>query len=132
MDKKFVTLAEAEVTLTLERLALPGSAGYLMVQIPIAGSADHFYTVEARRRIGHDRYLPADAVVIYEVDASRPLPALLVSREDDGDGSTSESAWTVGMTFSDPAHGITVSVDVETGTGFVVTITSRPSRVVGE
>jgi hypothetical protein len=126
--RKFVAAPEGKATITLERLAQPRADGYLMAQIPIDGSTERFYTVEARRRVGFDAHLPADAVVIHEVEAGREMPAVLVSRPDDGDCSTSESAWTVGMTFSDPAHGITISVDAETATGFEVTITSRPSR----
>ena len=110
-------------TITLERLAQPGPGGYLLAQIPIAGSATRFYTVEARRQIGFDASLPADAVVIHEVDTTRPMPALLVSREKERDLRGSGSIWKAGQRFFDGEHGIAVMVDGETASGFVVTIT---------
>ncbi len=39
-------------TITLERLALPGSGNYLMAQIPMDNAPGQFYTIEARRRVG--------------------------------------------------------------------------------
>jgi hypothetical protein len=120
--RKFMAAAATRATIILERLAQPGSAGYLMAQVPIAGSAEHFYTVEARRRIGFDATLPGDAVVIHEVDADRETPAVLMSRAGEDDRIHAGSMWKVGQQFRDAAHGITVLVDAETETGFVVTI----------
>ncbi len=120
-DRKLVAAAGMQ-TVTLERLAQPGPAGYLMAQIPIAGAADHFYTVEARRQVGFDAQLPNNAVVIHEVERGRALPAALVTRATERDVRTISSGWQVGQTFRDEKHGITVSVDAETETGFVVTI----------
>ena len=72
-ERKLIATAGTQ-TITLERLAQPGSDGYLLAQIPIGGSTTHFYTVEARRRVGFDAHLPADAVVIHEVDTTRSMP----------------------------------------------------------
>jgi hypothetical protein len=125
--RKYIAPANSEATIMLERLAQPETTGYLLAQIPIAGAADHFYTVEARRRIGHDAGLPADAVVIHEVHTAEPTPARLVSQPSQTDSFIAESAWTVGRRFVDAAHGIAVSVDGETASGFAVTIsTIRP------
>ena len=60
--RKYLAPADSRASIVLERLAQPGTDGYLMAQIPIAGSTEHFYTVEARRRVGLDAGLPADAV----------------------------------------------------------------------
>ncbi|MBM4456187.1 MAG: hypothetical protein FJ011_00245 [Chloroflexi bacterium] len=119
--RKFTATARTQ-TITLERLAQPAPAGYLLVQIPIAGATSHFYTVEARRRIGFDASLPADAVVIHEVDTARDAPAVLVSREEERNLQATGSMWKVGQRFTDKAHGITIAVDAETESGFVVTI----------
>jgi hypothetical protein len=126
-ERKLVANAGTQ-TIMLERLAQPGTDGYLMAQIPIAGSASHFYTIEARRRIGFDASLPADAVVIHEVDTDREMPAVLVSRAAERDLRATGSMWQAGQRFTDEAHGIAISVDAETASGFVVTlsITSQP------
>jgi hypothetical protein len=126
-ERKLVARAGTQ-TIMLERLAQPEDEGYLMAQIPIAGSTSYFYTVEARRRLGFDASLPADAVVIHEVDTARPMPAVLVSRAAERDLQATGSRWQAGQRFSDEAHGIAISVDAETATGFVVTlsINSQP------
>jgi hypothetical protein len=120
--RKFMAAAATRATIILERLAQPGSAGYLMAQIPIADSADHFYTVEARRRIGFDATLPGDAVVIHEVKLGREAPAVLMGRPGEDARLHAGSMWKVGQTFHDALHGISISVEAETETGFVVTI----------
>jgi len=120
--RKF-TAAGGTQTVTLERLAQPGPAGYLLAQIPIAGSATHFYTVEARRRMGFDAQLPGDAVVIHQIDAGREMPAMLMGRAGEEGRLHAGSMWRAGQRFTDAAHGITITVDAETTTGFVVTIT---------
>ncbi|MCU0501124.1 MAG: hypothetical protein MUC51_05050, partial [Anaerolineae bacterium] len=120
-DRKLIARAGTQ-TVTLERLAQPGDGGYLLAQVPIAGSATHFYTVEARRRIGFDANLPGDAVVIHEVDTTRPMPAALVSRAAERDLQATASRWQVGQRFSDDAHSIAILVDAETATGFIVTV----------
>jgi hypothetical protein len=124
-ERKYTAPADTEATIVLERLAQPGPDGYLLAQIPIAGAADHFYTVEARRRIGHDAGVPADAVVIHEVRTAEPTPARLVSQPRETGSFIAGSVRTVGRRFVDAEHGITVAVDGETASGFVVTISTR-------
>ena len=80
--------------------------------------------MEARRQVGYDSSLPADAVVIHEVDTRRDVPAMLVSREAERNLQSTGSVWKVGQRFVDATHGIAVSVDAETETGFVVTIST--------
>jgi hypothetical protein len=125
--RRFVAPARGSATIELVRLALPPAAGYLMAQVPVSGSQGHFYTVEARQRVGYDVALPAAALVIHEVDATRAVPALVVSRT--GDASPGGSAWPIGTRFADPDHGISIAVDGATATGFVVTIeTGLPTQ----
>ena len=50
--------AEESNTITIDHLALPSTSNYRMVQIPIAGSYTHFYTVEVRQKNGYDIKLP--------------------------------------------------------------------------
>jgi hypothetical protein len=121
-DRKYLAPADSDTTIVLERLAQPGTDGYLMAQIPIAGSTDHFYTVEARQRVGRDARLPTDAVVIHEVYAAESTPARLVSQPTQSSSFIAGSVWTVGRRFVDAEHGIKIAVDEETATGFVATL----------
>ncbi len=109
-------------TITLERLALPSSSNYRMAVIPVDGSNEHYYTVEARHRDGYDAKLPAEAVIIHEVVTTRTRPARVIDIDGNGDTGDAGAQWIVGETFSDAANEISVSIDSATSTGFVVTI----------
>jgi M6 family metalloprotease-like protein len=117
-------------TITLERLAQPGSGNYLMATIPISTAPGQFYTVEARRRVGYDDFgIPGDAVVLHRVDPNPDFDrkARVVDVDNNGDPNDAGAMWTAGETFTDAANGITVTVDAQTATGFQVTITRGAS-----
>jgi hypothetical protein len=118
--RKYVAQRGRSATITLEQLAQPQTGNYLMAQIGIPGS-DRFYTVEARRRVGYDKNLPTDAVVIHLIDPGHDPVATVMQRSASGEVSVN-SAWIPGMTLRDAEHGISVTVERATATGFVVTI----------
>lgn len=120
--QEYTGVSGSTQTITLERLALPtdGGTAYLMATVPI--DATHFYTVEARRFAGYDDGLPGEAVVIHEVDPLRSNEAQVVDPDGNGDPNDSGAMFVPGEVFDDPANGISVSVDSDTGTGYVVTI----------
>jgi M6 family metalloprotease-like protein len=120
--RKLVAPAQGNATIELARLALPPATGYLVAQVPIAGAAGHFYTVEARQRAGYDAGLPVGGVVIHEVVTTRAVPAVVVNRAGDGAASLGGSMWPVGTRFADPLYGIAISVDAEIAVGLRVTI----------
>ncbi|HEX6616698.1 MAG TPA: kelch repeat-containing protein [Gemmatimonadales bacterium] len=111
-------------TITLERLAQPGSGNYLMATIPIDNAPGQFYTVEARRVVGsYDGHLPADAVVLHRVNPTlADRVAQVVDPDNNGDPNDAGAAWIPGETFTDAANGITVTVNAQTSTGFQVTL----------
>jgi M6 family metalloprotease-like protein len=124
---KKVTAAISGLTYTLEALAQPQTSNPLMVIVPIG--ANHYYTLEARRKIGFDTKVPGAAVLIHEV---RPVDndgtIGLIPKGATGQ-SGSGSMWLVGDTFTDSTHGITVSVLAATTTGFQVQVT-LPDQLV--
>jgi hypothetical protein len=120
--RRAVVPSYSQATITLEQLALPQTADYLMAQIPINGSASRYYTVEARRKVGYDVKLPGQAVIIHDVDTGRVRPAYVVDVDNNGNTGDAGAQWLVGETFSDAANGIWVRVDSATAAGFVVTI----------
>jgi len=70
-NRKYVVEVGTQATITLERLELPQTNNYLMVQIPISGT-NRFYTVEARQPVGYDaNRIPGSAVLLHEVDPTR-------------------------------------------------------------
>lgn len=130
---KFTLNLGSKAAVVLERLALPTDTtsdnNLKMVQIPIGGSATHFYTVEVRRRNGYDTKLAGNAVIIHEVDTTRTRPAYVI--DTDGNGVTSDAGamFVVGETFSDATNKISVHVESESATGFSVIIANQPREI---
>ena len=124
-DRKLVAAAQGTATIELAALANSTAQGYLLAQIPIAGAPARFYTVEARLRAGYDNALPADAVLIHEIDPTRDPPARLVNHLGDGDTRGAAGMWQRGDVFIDAAGDVAVAVEGATATGFVVTINDR-------
>jgi hypothetical protein len=134
--RKFVPPLNSVTTIEIDRLNQPGSStNYLMARIPIPGSSQ-FYTVEARRFIGYDNKVPAEAIVIHHVDATRANDAWVVDADGNLDGACvipqddancdpddAGAQWTPGETYSDAANAIQIRVNAITATGFSVTIT---------
>jgi Gametolysin peptidase M11 len=114
VNRKAVINPGSQAIFTLERLRKPiSTTNYLMAQIPIGGSADLFYTVEARKKgeaENYDLFIPADAVVIHEVDISRRERAHVVDGTNNGNPNDAGAMWTLGESFIDPSNGIRVSV----------------------
>ncbi len=111
-------------TINLERLTQPTNTNPLMITIPVPGSTQIYYTVEARFRVGFDAKLPTDGVIIHQIDetGSRQNPPQLVAPPNAPDKGDAGVAWLPGMTFNDAANSIAVTVQSATTTGFVVTI----------
>ncbi len=122
--RKYVAPRNSTRTITLERLAQPGTEGYLLAQIPIGDSGTDFYTVETRLFAGYDDDIPDEAVVIHKVDTTQAdRLAQVVDIDNNGDPNDAGAMWTMGETFTDLATGLQVSVDAAHATGFEVTIT---------
>jgi M6 family metalloprotease-like protein len=114
---------------TLEQLSLPTSSNYTIAIIPIDDEDTHFYTVEVRRLVSYDEKLPANAVIIHEVDELRwddvygwLPPAYVVDPDEDGDTADSSAQWTVGETFEDATNEISVTVISHSGSSYEVGI----------
>jgi M6 family metalloprotease-like protein len=111
-------------TVVIERSDQPPPTGLLMAIVPIPGTTDEMYTVEARRFVGYDAGVPAEAIVIHHVDRNRSngRPANVVDGDNDGDANDAGAQWLPGETFSNPAKGISITVGAASGTGWQVTI----------
>lgn len=121
--KKYTAGFNTNITLTLEQLSTPQTNNYLMVKIPIGGSSTHYYTVEARRKTGYDVKLIGNAVIIHDVDTTRPInDAHVIDIDGNGEPADAGSQWTPGERFSDAVNGIYVKVISATATGFVISI----------
>ncbi len=125
-SRRYVAPDNSEQTIYLEDLAAaPVNAnGYLMAKIPIGASTTLFYTVEARKFVGYDQGIPAEAVVIHEVNTTRQRPAQVVDPDNDGDPNDAAARWTPGETFS--ANGVEVEVLSSDANGFQVRVKRGP------
>ena len=126
--RKYVAPRNSTRTITLERLAQPGSEGYLMAQIPIGDSPTDFYTVETRLFAGYDDEIPDEAVVIHKVDTTlADRLAQVVDIDNNGDPNDAGAMWTPGEIFTDSENGLQVSIDAAYSTGYQVTINTNPA-----
>jgi len=109
--------------LTLEQLALPTTANLRMIKVLIGGSPSHYYTLEARRKVGYDVKLPLEGVIIHETNPAWSIATHIIDPTGLPTGDAG-AVWTPGETFLDPANGISVAVLSATGTGWVVRISN--------
>ncbi len=126
IEQTYITEGVGEFTVILEQLAIPQTTNYKLIKVPIGGSSTHFYTVEARKRVGYDQGIPGNAVIIHEVDSTREAPAMIVDLDEDA-STHEEQMWTPGETFISITNGITLTVNTETDTGFMVTLDIGPT-----
>ena len=126
--RKYVALPNTTRTITLERLAQPGSIGHLMAQIPIGGSTTDFYTVETRLFAGYDDEIPDEAVVIHKVDTTRAdRLAQVVDIDNNGDPNDEGAMWRPGEVFTDAENNLQVSIERAYPSGYRVTINTNPA-----
>jgi len=94
------------------------------IEIPIGENEDssQYYLVEVRRQIGFDAALPAEGVLITEVNESRTVGIVRVINGDPGEADLSNAVWQVGQTFTDNVHNVTVTVRSESGSSYEVTV----------
>ncbi len=116
-------------TITLEKIALPQTDHYLGAVIPIDGQEDHFYTLEVRQPsadpVDYDKWLPGFAVIIHEVTEGEEEPAIVIDQDGDCNTGDAGAMYTPGEVFTDVLHGITVSIESATETGYIVSINNR-------
>lgn len=110
-SRRYVPAAGTTQDIFLERIAFPGNAGgtWGMARLPISGT-DKFYTVESRHKIGYDNAIPAEGVVIHNVDLGRDSDALVVDADNNGNVNDGGAAFTPGEVFTDSANNISVQV----------------------
>lgn len=101
----------------LARSALPPAAGWLALELPLAGGSWLFG--EARLVAGHDRPLPAEAVVLHRYDGWRAYP---VDPDGNGNPNDSAAAWQPGETYADLAENLAITVDSLVTDGFALTV----------
>lgn len=119
-EARILTVTGAESTFTLERTTQPGPTGYLMARVPIDGSADHYYALEARQLVGFDGHLLGNSIDIHEIGGSRHSVQLMdpyaIGTPYGG------HVWKIGQVWAAPEGGIAVHVDAATAGGFKLTV----------
>lgn len=113
-----------QVVVELERAEQARTGAVRLVKVPVSGCSSHFYTVEARQRWGYDGELPADAVIIHEVDTMRTERAHVIDADGNGDTGDGGAMWEPGETFTDAVNGISITVIAGTASSFTVAATN--------
>ena len=101
-------------TITLAPLQVPSAGGALLVRVPFDPSdLFHYYTVEFQRKLGWSQGIPADTVLIHEVQNGRPT--LLRRLSVAGKPPVQHLS----------ANGVTIDVNSVSGNAASVSITSN-------
>jgi hypothetical protein len=121
--ERYIAACGTTQTIHLWRLSTsPTAGGYKMALIPRNESGTSFYTVEARRFAGYDAYLPAEAVIIHDVDTTRSdRDAQVVDPDNNGNPNDAAAMWLPGESFVHSGLA-TVTVLSSTTTGYLVEI----------
>jgi len=112
----------SQVTIRMERTALPSKPNLLMAKVPVAGSATRYYTLEYRQRVGYDRGLWDDGVIIHDIDTGRYEvninwgmnewhPAHVVDADNNGNTGDDGAVWKTDEIFTDRKNGIRFRVE---------------------
>ena len=105
----------------VDHLTLAGTANLHLVKVPIPGTS-RYYTIEVRDRVDYDGNLPGFAVILHEVNPSRPEPAWLVDLENPANGADAGAMWLPGECYDDPAAEILICVAGVTTEGSTVEV----------
>jgi len=120
--------------IVLDRASLVGSSNrqMIVVTLPSPQPATHYYTIEARKRTGtYEANLAGDAVIIHEVDTTRPEPSWSVDADvPPADVSNNAgSMFKVGENWTAPGGAFSVAVAAATADGFVVDVQRGAERI---
>jgi hypothetical protein len=87
-----------------------GDAGILAVQISV--NEHLYYLVENRQRVGVDRYLPSEGVLILQIDERIPESAgpVRIMNARPGAPRFKKAPFQVGEEYENPEHGVVVRV----------------------
>ncbi len=110
--------------LTLEQLALPTTANLRMIKVLIGGSTSHYYTVEARRKVGYDVKLPLEGVIIHETNPAWSIRHPRHRLDLDCQPVTPGPYGLQVRSLIDVANNISITVLSATGTGWVVRVSN--------
>jgi M6 family metalloprotease-like protein len=101
------TFSQNETTLNI----IEKGSGTLALKIPL--SAQTYYLVEARKRVGYDTYLPDEGVIIYYVDETKgdgQGPVRLIPSNGTDINHAGQIAWKPGQFFSSTTNGVLLYV----------------------
>lgn len=113
--------------IVLDRASLLGSTNTQMIVIvlPAPEPATHYYTIEARKRVGaYEANLAGDAVIIHEVVTGRSQPSWSMDADIPPANTANNpgSMFVVGESWVDPSGAFKVSVISATANGFGVNV----------
>jgi hypothetical protein len=108
-----------------------------MLIIPV--SPTNFYTLESRKRVGYDKYIPEAGVLIHNVDLNRQNLAFVEDIQNDGNVNNLGSVLRLNESYTNTNNDFIVEVVGDYATGYqvkvsstkpVVNITSPSSRLL--
>ena len=130
-SKLTITAGSRARSISVDRASLPGSPNRQMLILNYPGQSTRYYTVEVRKRGGsYENRLAGDAVIIHEVQTSRKEPAWSMDADTPpaNRANNEGSMFKIGETWISSDYAFRVTVESQTGEGFVVTVRPGPRR----
>ena len=129
--KLTVTAGSPARSIPVDRASLPGSPNRQMLILNYPDQSTRYYTLEVRKRGGnYENRLAGDAVIIHEVQSSRKEPSWSMDADTPpaNRANNEGSMFKVGETWISPDYAFRVTVESQTGEGFVVSVRPGPRK----
>ena len=97
------------------------SGGARVIKI-VLDKPKEYYLIEAREKIGYDRYLPSRGVLILYVDENKGSGEGIVKITPPPGRSLYQATYTTGSKFQDKSLQLTITINEEKAGGYVITI----------
>jgi hypothetical protein len=125
VEAKTIALSSGKVY-TENLTPLEMSSGLRVIKIPLTKTT--YYLIEVRKKVGFDKNLPGEGVMIYLIDETRKSGYGIVQVEDHiiTTKSLNDAYFQVGSRFEDKTHHVYLYVTQKNGDMYTVVISSSP------
>lgn len=121
-EKIFQFNIATPTTIDLTSVAHSSTQGFMMVEIPLDDAGLEYYTLEARRRVGYDRNIPAEGVILHRVNRTTGFIGAELVSGNDTPPYIEQALWIPGESHRDFENNVSICVNHATETGFTITV----------
>ncbi|GEM_PF-2189587 len=132
LDPDSIVEVEYESFITVTINPLESESGVRVVKIPVTPEA--YYLIEVRRKVDYDLHLPGEGVLIIFVNesiSSGDGPARIIDSKPKT-ATLDDAFFTVGSSWSDANYNITIRIESQVGSAYIVSIFYGDKVIIDE